>query len=86
MRHDEHTISRHSVTECIAAPWVQRFFVTLPCYRNIYFHDILKKNQFERTASWMKAVRARSSIIESKCCEDEMLAAAKRYYVSYITP
>jgi hypothetical protein len=79
LRHDEHTLSRHSVTECIAAPWVQRFFVTLPCYRNIYFHDILKKNQFERTASWMKAVRARLVFYHRKqVLQDEILAAAKR--------
>lgn len=75
-----------SVAECIAAPWVQRFFVTLPYFRNINFHDIFEENQFERTAVWMKAVRDRPSVIESKCPEEEMLAAAKRYYVSYVTP
>lgn len=75
-----------SVAECIAAPWVQRFFVTLLHYRSIDFDDILKKNQLEKTASWMKAVRERPSVVESKCCEDEMLAAAKCYYISYVTP
>jgi len=78
--------SSFSVAECIAAPWVQRFFVTLPYFRNIDFNVVLEENQFVRTASWMKAVECRPSVVESKCPKDEMLAAAKRYYVSYVTP
>lgn len=78
--------SSFSVAECIAAPWVQRFFVTLPNFRDIDFGRVLYENGFDRTASWMEAVRERPSVIESKCPDDEMLAAARRYYVSYATP
>ena len=28
------------IVECIAAPWVQRFLVTLPYYRNIHLQDV----------------------------------------------
>ena len=79
---DEFVLDSFSVAECIAAPWVQRFFVTLPFYRNIIADELLA----ERTERWMKAVRNRPSVMASKCPEDEMLAAAERYYVSYVTP
>jgi glutathione S-transferase len=76
-----------SLGECIAAPWVQRFFVTLPYFRAIDFEtDVLKENGLDRTCAWMRAVRERPSVLRSKCPEDEILAAAVRYYVSYVSP
>ena len=74
-----------SFAECIAAPWVQRFFVTLPYFRGIDFEgDILRA--FDALPGWMRAVRDRASCQESICPEGEMLDAAKRYYVSYLSP
>ena len=73
-----------SFAECIAAPWVQRFFVTLPYFRGIDFDDVLRA--FDSLAAWMRAVRDRASCQESICPEGEMLDAAKRYYVSYLSP
>lgn len=74
-----------SLAECISAPWIQRFYVTLPYFRGIDLDDETKNNM-SRLSAWMKAVCERPSVISSKCPEDEMIAAAKRYYVSYITP
>ena len=74
-----------SFAECIAAPWVQRFFVTLPYFRGIDFEgDVLRA--FDSLAAWMRAVRDRASCQESICPEGEMIDAAKRYYVSYLSP
>uniref|UniRef100_A0A7S1BKN8 GST C-terminal domain-containing protein n=1 Tax=Corethron hystrix TaxID=216773 RepID=A0A7S1BKN8_9STRA len=76
-----------SLAECVAAPWVQRFFMTLPHFRGIDFEeDILSQNGFKQTAHWMRAVIDRPSVIASKCPEDEVMAAAMRYYVSYVSP
>ena len=93
-----------SFAECICAPWVQRFFVTLsgavsgssrrrrshhlprrPYFRGIDFEgDILRA--FDSLAAWTRAVRDRASCQESICPEGEMIDAAKRYYVSYLSP
>ena len=73
-----------SFAECIAGPWVQRFFVTLPYFRGIDFDDVLRA--FDSLAAWTHAVRDRASCQESICPEGEMLDAAKRYYVSYPSP
>ena len=73
-----------SFAECIAAPWVQRFFVTLPYFRGIDFDDVLRA--FDSLAAWTRAVRDRASCRESICPEGEMIDAAKRYYVSYLSP
>ena len=76
-----------SYAECISAPWIQRFYVTLPYFRGINFHDdILLANNLQCLSEWMDKVCNRPSCIESKCPEDEMIAACKRYYVSYISP
>mmetsp|Transcript_31991 Transcript_31991/g.52828 ORF Transcript_31991/g.52828 Transcript_31991/m.52828 type:complete len:118 (+) Transcript_31991:426-779(+) len=73
-----------SVAECIAAPWVQRIFVTLPYYRSMDFSgDILMA--YPKVERWMEAVRNKPSVIASMCPEDEMKAAAERYYVSFVT-
>ena len=73
--------------QCISAPWIQRFYVTLPYFRGINFQvDILLAKNFHCLSKWMNKVCNRSSCIESKCPEDEMVAACKRYYVSYISP
>ena len=79
--------SDFSYAECISAPWIQRFYVTLPYFRGINFQDdILLANNFHCLSKWMNKVCDRPSCIESKCPEDEMIAACKRYYVSYISP
>ena len=37
-----------SYAECISAPWIQRFYVTLPYFRGISFQeDILSANKFD---------------------------------------
>ena len=73
-----------SFAECIAGPWVQRFFVTLPYFRGIDFDEVLRA--FDALPGWMRAVRDRASCRESICPEGEMINAAKRYYVSYLSP
>mmetsp|Transcript_5436 Transcript_5436/g.8091 ORF Transcript_5436/g.8091 Transcript_5436/m.8091 type:complete len:202 (-) Transcript_5436:157-762(-) len=76
-----------STAECISAPWIQRAFITLPYFRGIDLEDdIISKNSMEHVSAWMKAVRDRPSCVESCCPEDEMIAACKRYYVSFLSP
>jgi len=73
-----------SYAECIAAPWIQRFYVTLPYFRGIDFEkDVLSR--FDSISTWMKAVCNRPSCIASICPESEMIAACKRYYVSFVS-
>lgn len=74
-----------SYTECISAPWIQRFYVTLPYFRGIDFEDdILTK--MDSMSQWMSSVCSRPSCVDSKCPESEMIDAAKRYYVSFVSP
>ena len=78
---------RISVAECIAAPWIQRWSVTLPRFRKLDLHDgLLAPNGLERVAAWTRAVAQRPAALETKAPESEMIAAAERYYVSYVTP
>ena len=73
-----------SHAECISAPWIQRAYVTLPYFRGIDLeNDILSK--MDRVSKWMAAVCERPSCVESRCPESEMIAAAKRYYVSFVS-
>jgi glutathione S-transferase len=74
-----------SLAECICAPWVQRFFVTLPYFRGIDFQEQIL-SLYPNVARWMAAVSSRPSVLESKCDEEEMLNAARRYYVSFVSP
>ena len=84
---DAFMLGDFSYGECIAAPWVQRMYVTLPYFRGINFHeDVLSSNNFVRLARWMEAVCARPSCQESRCPDEEMIAACKKYYVSFLSP
>ena len=74
-----------SYAECISAPCIQRAFVTLPYFRGIDFEKELL-SQMENVSNWMKSVRERPSCAETCCPESEMIAAAKRYYVSFVSP
>jgi len=74
-----------SIAECIAAPWVQRFFVTLPYFRGVDFGEQVLPADCVKVSRWMDAVRHRPSVIASACPEEEILAAARKYYVSYVS-
>ena len=75
-----------SLAECIAAPWIQRWHVTLPKFRktNLY-DDLLGPSGLRRVAAWTRAVAQRPSAIATAAPEAEMIAAAERYYVSFVT-
>lgn len=79
---------RFSYAECIAAPWIQRFYVTLPHFRGIddFESDILWGNDLDDLSIWMRAVCERPSCAASACTEGEMIAACERYYVSFVSP
>ena len=77
--------SKFSWAECISAPWIQRFYVTLPYFRGIDFEDAIL-GKFDCLPRWMGAVCNRQSCMDSKCPEEEMIAACKRYYVSFLSP
>ena len=73
-----------SYAECMSAPWIQRFFVTLPHFRCVDFeNEILER--FDFVSSWMKAVCNRQSCLASRCPDSEMIASANRYYVSFLS-
>jgi glutathione S-transferase len=74
-----------SIAECVAAPWVQRFFVTLPYFRGVDFGEKVLPVDCVKVARWMDAVRQRPSVIASACPDEEMIAAARRYYVSFVS-
>lgn len=74
-----------SYAECIAAPWIQRFYVTLPYFRGIDVEDDIL-SRFTFVSSWMRAVCHRPSCVTSICPQSEMIAACKRYYVSFVSP
>ena len=74
-----------SYAECIAAPWIQRCYVTLPYFRGIDFEDDIV-SRFDFMSTWMRAVCDRPSCVTSRCPESEMIAACKRYYVSFVSP
>ena len=74
-----------SLAECICAPWVQRFFVTLPYFRGMDFQTTVL-SPYPNLAKWMAAVSSRPSVVASKCDEEEMKNAALRYYVSFVSP
>lgn len=74
-----------SYAECICAPWLQRFYVTLPHFRKLDIEkDILYNHP--NVLKWIRAVCSRPSVIRSKCSDEEMINAAKRYYVTYTSP
>jgi len=75
-----------SVVECIAGPWLQRFLVTLPYFRGVDFMTEILPEECTRLEKWVRAVTARQSVMESACSDDEILAAARKYYVSYLSP
>ena len=74
-----------SYAECISAPWIQRFYVTMPYFRGIDFEKDILSN-FDALPLWMEGVCGRPSCTASICPEEEMIAACKRYYVSYLSP
>lgn len=75
-----------SLAECVAAPWVQRWAVTLPKYRRLDAErDLFEPNGLDRLAAWARAVRARPSAVATAAPDAEMLAAAERYYVTFTT-
>jgi glutathione S-transferase len=77
--------SRFSVAECVAAPWIQRFYIVLSHFRGVDFcHDILDQGD-PVVREWMDAVRARPSVQTTACPPEEMLAAALRYYVTHVS-
>lgn len=80
--------SNFSYAECISAPWIQRFYVAFPYFRGIDFQEgiLLSNNNFDCLSNWMGAVCKRPSCVASICPEEEMIAACKRYYVSFISP
>lgn len=79
--------NKFSHAECIAAPWIQRMYITLPYFRGIDFKkDILSLSRWECMDRWMSAVCERPSCVASRCPDGDMIEACKKYYVSYVSP
>ena len=75
-----------SLAEAVAAPWVERMLLMLPYWRGIDALALCREHGCVRTARWLQAVAARPSVQRSSAGEEEMVAAAKRYYVEYASP
>lgn len=75
-----------SLAEAVAAPWVQRWAVTLPRFRKVDLEaDVLAPRGLARVAAWARAVAARPAVVASAAPREEMIAAAERYYVTFQT-
>ena len=73
-----------SVAECITAPWVHRFLVTLPYFRNIVVaRDVVLP---QLVATWLQAVANRPSVLETNGNEEYVLKSTQNYFVDYISP
>ena len=75
------------LAECVAAPWIQRWRVTLPHFRNVDLDaDLLVPCGLRRVSAWTGAVAARPAVADTAAPDAEMIAAAERYYVTFVTP
>jgi len=73
-----------SYAECISAPWIQRFYITLPYFRGIDFREDILSN-FGCLSNWMNEICNRPSCVDSRCPDEEMIAACTKYYVSFLS-
>lgn len=74
-----------SAAECMAAPWVLRFYATLPYFRGLEIQDLVPAN-CQRVLQWLEAVKERKSVIETSCPEEDLISGTKRFFVVYATP
>lgn len=74
-----------SAAECIAAPWVQRLYTTLPYFRGLEIQDLVPA-KCQRVLQWLEAVKERKSVIATSCPQENLISATKRYFVVYVTP
>lgn len=76
-----------SAAECIAAPWVLRFYtMLLPYFRGVEIQDLIPAH-CKKVSEWLEAIKDRPSVLETSASSDDMIAAAKRFnFVTYITP
>jgi len=72
-----------SVAECIAAPWVHRFMVTIPYFRGVSMQAL---DPPEKVAKWMDAVLERPSVKSTNGPEDYLLKSTKNFFVKCISP
>ena len=76
-----------SVAECYAAPWVHRFDLCLPYFRNMnVWQDKELLLSLPSVATWMEAVRDRHSVTTTNGPRDYVLESTERYFVSYLSP
>lgn len=73
-----------SVAECYAAPWLHRFSLLVPYFRDTSMSQLTQT--CDRFASWMDAVLARPSVTSTSGSDAYLIESTKRYFVSYCTP
>lgn len=91
--------NQFSVAECIAAPWVHRFSLTIPYFRGVsvlttsnnndnnnHNDNIEKLILPSKVSNWMDAVLARPSVQATNGKVNYVLQSTENYYVRYITP
>ena len=74
-----------SAAECIAAPWILRLYAMIPYFRGVQVQDLIPAH-CQKVGPWMEAIKNRQSVIESSPALESLIAASKRYFVTYITP
>ena len=58
----------------------------LPYWRNLDVFALCASNGLVLTEEWLRAVASRPSVIESSAGETEMAAAARKYFVDFVSP
>jgi len=75
-----------SLAEVVAAPWAERMLVMLPHWRAFELTGLVQSVGLDRTRSWLLAVAARPSVVQSSAGAEEMARASRKYYVEYVSP
>jgi len=77
---------RFSLAEVVAAPWVERILLMLPHWRAIDACRLCESQGLLATRDWLVAVSQRPSVVETSAGEAEMARAARRYFVTHVSP
>ena len=60
--------------------------VMLPHWRAFELTGLVQSVGLDRTRSWLLAVAARPSVVQSSAGAEEMARASRKYYVEYVSP
>ena len=73
---------KFSVAESFAAPWVHRFSIVLPHFRNTTVNEIVSSPKVQR---WLDTVLERQSVQDTNGPTNYVLSSTQGYFVRYLT-